>query len=84
MLSRQKIAVYPALWSSDIKSNITNEIPDPENCYAWWYIFRFFMLAKFKLKYFIFFCEKLVVYPATWSSDIKSNITIELLDHENC
>ena len=25
------MAVYPVTWSSDIKSNITNRFPDPEN-----------------------------------------------------
>ena len=25
------MAAYPVTWSSDIKSNITNRLPDPEN-----------------------------------------------------
>ena len=25
------MAAYPVTWSSEMKSNITNELPDPEN-----------------------------------------------------
>ena len=25
------MAAYAIMWSSDIKSNVTNELPDPEN-----------------------------------------------------
>ena len=28
------IVVFPVMWSSDIKSNITNELSDPENLYS--------------------------------------------------
>ena len=34
------MAAYPVTWSLDIKSNIINELPDPENhmyCSMWFY-----------------------------------------------
>ena len=34
MLCRQKMAAYSVTWWSDIKSIITNELPDPENRYG--------------------------------------------------
>ena len=29
-----KIAAYPAKWSSDIKCDVSNRLPDPENLYS--------------------------------------------------
>ena len=34
MLSHYKMAANPVTWSSDIKSNITNELPEPKNLYG--------------------------------------------------
>ena len=31
MFSRKKMAAHPVTWSSDIKSNIANELLDPKN-----------------------------------------------------
>ena len=35
------MAAYAIMWSSDIKSNVTNELPDPENIiiYNTWFYF---------------------------------------------
>ena len=77
MFSRQKIGAYPVAWSSDIKSNIANGLPDPENltnnCKQL-YVDELEPAYRRKVQALLIF-SKWWPYSVTWQSDIKSGAT---------
>ena len=76
------MAAYQVTWSSDFKSNVTNELLNPENphedicldclCYP-----------NVNYSIFMFSHQIMAAYQVTWSSNIKSNVNNKLLKFEN-